>query len=80
MEVKNSYDIVWFKYADGTQGAWCKDYHDGTYGYFNRTHWQPNENCPNPLEYTEILEISNECPAIARLLEQLMLLYKLYGS
>ena len=77
MLVIKSYEIVWFHYQDGTQGAWCKlKGIDGLpYGNYNRTQWIPSDEILTPLEYTEALELANENATIEYHLKQLKTMY-----
>jgi hypothetical protein len=78
-EIKTSKDLVWFTYVDGSHGGWCKttDRFGNIYGHHNRTEWNNNPRHPDPLQYTEILEMADYIPMISKQLEQLMLLYNL---
>jgi hypothetical protein len=79
MEIKNSRELIIFEYVDGSYGGWCKttDRWGNAYGHSNRTEWSDNPRHPDPIEFTEILEMADYIPMISKQLEQLMLLYNL---
>jgi catalase (peroxidase I) len=77
--IKNSQEIVWFQYGDGTEGAWTKvtNKWGDPYGHRNKTEWTPNKKHPTLFQYTEILQMADYIPMISKQLEQLMLLYSM---
>jgi len=77
--IKNSVEIVWFQYADNTEGAWCKKLNTWgeARGHYNPTKWTPDAKHPNIVQYTEILQMAGYVPMIHKQLEQLMLLYSM---
>jgi hypothetical protein len=77
--IKATKELVLFYYVDGTQGGWIKTKGElgEIYGHSNRTQWTPSSKHPDPIQYTEILEMSSYVPMLSKQLEQLMLLYNL---